>query len=61
MLGPKDSFSGILYREEVEWYVPELRGAARMQVAEVISARRNVLARIPGDRFLYALEVFRLA
>ena len=61
MLGPKDSFSGILYREEVEWYVPELRGAARMQVAEVISARRNVHARIPGDRFLYALEVFRLA
>ena len=61
MLGPKDSFSGILHREEVEWYVPELRGAARMQVAEVISARRNVHARIPGDRFLYALEVFRLA
>ena len=61
MLGPKDSFSGILHREEVEWYVPELRGAARMQVAEVINARRSVHALKPGDRFLYALETFRLA
>jgi len=58
MLGPKDSFSGILYREEVEWYVPELRGAARIQVTEFILTRH---AWIPGDRFLYALENFRLA
>lgn len=61
MLGPKDSFSGILHREEVEWYVPELRGAARMRVAEVINARRTVYAWKPGDRFLYALETFRPA
>lgn len=61
MLGPKDSFSGILYREEVEWYVPALRGAARMQVTEFIASRRIVHAWIPGDRFLYALEIFRLA
>jgi len=61
MLGPKDSFSGILYREEVEWYVPELRGAARMQVTEFIATGRTRHAWVPGDRFLYALEVFRLA
>ena len=63
VLGEKDpfvgsSFSGILHREEVEWYVPELRGAARIQVTEFILTRH---AWIPGDRFLYALENFRLA
>lgn len=66
ILGPKDSFigssfSGILYREEVEWYVPELRGAARMQVTEFIATRGILHAWAPGDRFLYALENFRLA
>ena len=61
MLGPKDSFSGPLYREEVEWYVPELRGAARMQVAEYIANEDILLGWDPGDRFLYALENFRLA
>lgn len=59
-LGPKDPFHGDLHREEVEWYVPELRGAARMQVTEFIAARR-MLRWYPGDRFLYALEIFRLA
>lgn len=66
VLGEKDafigsSFSGILYREEVEWYVPELRGAARMQVTEFILTRHMRHAWLPGDRFLYALEIFRLA
>ena len=65
ILGPKTVLAGSLYygipyREEVEWYVPELRGAARMQVTEFIDTRRNRHAWIPGDRFLYALEVFRL-
>jgi len=66
VLGQKNSFagslySGIPYREEVEWYVPELRGAARMQVTEFIATRGMRHAWAPGDRFLYALENFRLA
>ena len=66
ILGPRNSFIGIsdygnLHREEVEWYVPELRGAARMQVTEFIATGRTRHAWVPGDRFLYALEVFRLA
>lgn len=66
ILGPKDPFSGgmyhgILYREEVEWYVPELRGAARMQVTEFINTQRTRHTWAPGDRFLYVLETFRLA
>jgi hypothetical protein len=60
VLGPKDPFHGILHREEIEWYVPELRGAARMQVTEFIDTRRMLHAWYPGDRFLYALEMFRL-
>ena len=54
-------YSGIPYREEVEWYVPELRGAARMRVTEFINTRRTRHTWVPGDRFLYALEGFRLA
>lgn len=66
ILGPNNAFIGsmyygILHREEVEWYVPELRGAARMQVTEFINTRRTRHAWVSGDRFLYALEMFRLA
>lgn len=66
ILGPTNSFIGTstygnLHREEVEWYVPELRGAARMQVTEFIATPRMRHAWVPGDRFLYALETFRLA
>lgn len=66
ILGQKNSFIGsmyygIPYREEVEWYVPELRGAARIQVTEFINTGRTRHAWAPGDRFLYALEDFRIA
>lgn len=65
ILGPKNAFLGsmywgIPYREEVEWYVPALRGAARIQVTEFINTLRTMHTWMLGDRFLYALENFRL-
>ncbi|MGB7541731.1 MAG: hypothetical protein WBM28_06930 [Burkholderiales bacterium] len=60
VLGPTDPFFGILHREELEWYVPELRGAMKMRISEYISSR-SMLHLLPGDRFHYALESFRLA
>jgi hypothetical protein len=59
MLGQKTAFTGILQREELEWYVPELRGAARIQVTEYTVSRRTRSDWEPGDRFLYVLEGFR--
>jgi hypothetical protein len=59
-LGPKDPFTGVLQRDELEWYVPELRGAARMQVDERIAILHRRRTSHPGDRFRYALESCRL-
>ncbi len=61
VLGPKDEFSGVLYREELEWYAPELRGAAHKRTDEMIDTWDDVISWLPGDRFVYALESFRLA
>jgi len=61
VLGPKDFFSGILYREELEWYAPELRGAAHKRTDEMIDEGGEMFGWLPGDRFVYALESFRLA
>lgn len=60
-LGMKDPFTGILHREELEWYAPELRGAARMRVDEYIATRSLRHPWYAGDRFLYALDSYRLA
>jgi len=60
VLGPKDEFSGTLYREELEWYAPELRGAAHKRTDEMIDAEDEMFGWLPGDRFVYALESFRL-
>jgi hypothetical protein len=49
-----------LLREEIEWYVPELRGPARLRTNEWYT---SVTGRDtwPGFRFVYTLESFRLA
>ncbi len=60
VLGPKDPFSGILYREELEWYAPDLRGAAHKRTDEHIYTGEEAFAWLPGDRFVYALESFQL-
>ena len=61
VLGPKDEFSGILHREELEWYAPELRGAAHLRTDEMIDTGDDVFGWLPGDRFVYALESFLIA
>jgi hypothetical protein len=58
VLGQKNAFSGITRREEVEWYVPEVRGAARIQVTEYMISRRTRSDWAPGDRFLADLARF---
>lgn len=62
-LGPKDPFHGESYRHEIEWYAPELRGTARLQTNEWYWERRNDLysGMMPGYRFLYELQSFKLA
>ncbi len=60
MVSATSPFYGVLNREEIEWYAPELRGAARLHVNEYIASPRR-MHWFPGDRFRYALETFRLA
>ena len=60
MLGPRDPFSGPLHREELEWYAPELRGAAHMRTKEYLVSWHRRFTWIPGDRFIYQLEAFHL-
>lgn len=62
-LGPKDSFTGGLYRTEVEWLAPELRGAASLTIEEwYFEYRYQVLGPMrPGNRFIYELQSFQLA
>lgn len=59
-LGPKDAFTRPLNREELEWYAPELRGPARLNVYEWYTSPPGHFTE-RGDYFLYALESFRLA
>lgn len=60
-LGARDSFTRRpLYREELEWYVPELRGPASLRTNEWFPAPPGAFFSWPGDRFVYALESFRL-
>lgn len=61
-LGPKDSFTGPMYRDELEWYAPELRGPVHMLTDEWFLERRDWFlgAIMPGDRFVYELQSFRL-
>ena len=62
-LGPKDPFHGDLYRWEVEWYAPELRGTARLQMDEWYFERRTDYTRgtLPGARYSYELVSFAVA
>lgn len=59
-LGPKDSFRGDLLRNELEWYAPDLRGPARMQIEEWYYEQRNTIFAelMPGARYLYELVSF---
>jgi hypothetical protein len=61
-LGPRDSFTPYrpLYREETEWYVPELRGPVGLRTNEWYPAPPGHMFSWPGDRFVYTLESFRL-
>ncbi len=61
MLGPRDPFSGPLHREELEWYVPELRGPTHMRTVEYLRKWGRRFTWIPSDRFVYELEAFHLA
>lgn len=60
-LGPRDSFTPYrpLYREETEWYVPELRGPASLRSNEWYAAPPGRFT-WPGYRFVCTLESFRL-
>jgi hypothetical protein len=59
-LGPKDPFQGDLYRYEIEWYAPELRGPARLQIEEWYFEYRDMrkMSQMPGARYLYQLDSF---
>lgn len=59
-LGQKSFFEGTMYRYETEWYVPALRGFARMETREDYYRRRSQVMGISdnGDRFLYELQSF---
>lgn len=59
-LGPKDPFHGTLYRDELEWYAPELRGSARLQIEEWYRERYTggLAPMLPGARYLYELVSF---
>ena len=58
-LGPKDAFHGNSLRDELEWYAPELGGAARLRISESYYETLNSLGLPrPGARYLYELESF---
>jgi hypothetical protein len=63
MLGPGYSYPYFrnLNREEVEWYVPELRSPARIRTYEWYPPHAGGLGIYPGNFFHDALESFRLA
>jgi len=57
-LGPKDSFNRTVYRTELEWYAPEVRGAARLRVYEDLAPWGRGTS--TGSRFVCELQSFRL-
>ncbi len=65
MLGPgsfyPNSYDRNLNREEIEWYVPELRGPARVRIQEWYPPHAGGVGMEPGDFFHQALESFQLA
>ncbi len=54
-LGPKDPFHSNLYHYELEWYSPELRGAAQLDVQEWLREGWGVN---PWTRYIYQLVSF---
>jgi hypothetical protein len=61
-LGDYDSFRGITQRTETEWYVPELRGAAKLVVFEEFCERRYgcpMGTHMPGVRATYELTSYK--
>lgn len=61
-LGPHyPPYYGVLYREETEWYAPELRGPARLRVFEWVNPPPAAVGVQFGDYHHYTLESFRLA
>jgi len=57
-LGPRPVRYGYLHREELDWYVPELRGVARLRIYEWLVHNMYIEA---GYRLNVQLESFRLA
>ncbi|HKO88373.1 MAG TPA: hypothetical protein VJU83_07625 [Burkholderiales bacterium] len=57
-LGPRSFFDGTLYREETEWYVPNLGATGRWETTEEYFRGRTPFGATManGDRFLYVLE-----
>lgn len=62
-LGDADPFRQQTIRTETEWYVPELKAAAKLQVREFYSEGSNLVpARFqPGDWFIRELTGFKRA
>jgi hypothetical protein len=61
-LGDYDTFRGITQRTETEWYVPELRGAAKIVVFEEFCERRyscGMGSLMPGVRATYELTSYK--
>jgi len=56
-LGPKDDFTGDLSHYELEWYAPELRGPARLEVQEwyLESPHDSLGPQWPWTRLTYEL------
>lgn len=57
-LGPSRSEPGDLQREELEWYVPELRAHARLRISELLVFTTHI---VPGYRLNVELESYALA
>ena len=62
-LGPRSFFNGLLYRDEIEWYVPRLGAPARWKTYEEYYERRHAIMgpMLKGDSFLYVLESSNVA
>jgi hypothetical protein len=59
-LGDWDEFRGETWRAETEWFVPELKGAAKLVVFEEYPPHRHsLMSFMPGTRVTYELTGFK--
>ena len=61
-LGPRSFWNGTLYRDEIEWYIPQLGAPARWITTEeyYYGPTYRLSDLVKGDHFLYLLENFHL-